>query len=112
MQIACLLVVLFAMLVMLGVPKDHQGPHRAHRNGGSQKSHWCRRLPNNFGPLEQNHPALGHSHNKPHKCKSVSHSKYKKVLCYITVIEKKIMTHQLFDGMKSSSGFLQWLLKH
>lgn len=83
MQIVCLLVVLFAMLVMLGVPKDHQGPHgAAHRLTGSQKSQWCKRLPNNF---HQNHQTLRHYHNKPHKCNQVFHSEYK---YYITVIQK------------------------
>lgn len=86
MQIVCLLVVLIAMLVMLGVPEDHQGPHGAHRLAGLQTSHWCKRLPNHFG-RHQNHQTLRHSHNKPHKCNQFFHSEYqKKVLCYITVI--------------------------
>ncbi|XP_019117395.1 roundabout homolog 1 isoform X8 [Larimichthys crocea] len=63
MHIMCLLVVLFAMLVMLGVPKDHKGPHGVRR----QKSNLCKRVPNNFG-LHQNHQTLRHSQNKPHKC--------------------------------------------
>ncbi|XP_074496613.1 roundabout homolog 1 isoform X9 [Sebastes fasciatus] len=70
MQIVCLLVVLFSMLVMLGVPKDHKGPHGGRRLAGLQKSHWCKRLPNNFG-LHQNHQTLRHSHVKPHKCNQV-----------------------------------------
>ena len=75
MQIVCLLVVLFAMLVMLGVPKDHKGPHGgAHRLAGSQKSQWCKRLPNNF------HQTQRQSYNKPHKCKQVIHSEYN---CYM-----------------------------
>ncbi|GLD53456.1 roundabout homolog 1-like isoform X5 [Lates japonicus] len=73
MQIVSLLVVLFAMLVMLGVPKDHKGPHGAHRNTGLQKSHWCKRPPNNFGP-RQNHQTVRHSHSKPHKCNQALHS--------------------------------------
>nr|XP_033486978.1 roundabout homolog 1 isoform X5 [Epinephelus lanceolatus] len=60
------------MLVMLGVPKDHKGPLGTHRHAGIQKSHWCKRLPNNFG-LHQNHQTSRHSHNKPHKCKQVFH---------------------------------------
>ncbi|XP_054868139.1 roundabout homolog 1 isoform X8 [Amphiprion ocellaris] len=68
MQIVCLLVVLFSMLVMLGVPKDHKGPHVAHRLAGLQKSQWCKRLTNNLG-LQQNHQTLRHSH----KCSHVFH---------------------------------------
>ncbi|TNN73005.1 Roundabout 2 [Liparis tanakae] len=40
MQIVCLSVVLFAMLVMLGVPKELKGPYGAHRLAGLQKSRW------------------------------------------------------------------------
>ncbi|KAM7412829.1 hypothetical protein PAMA_020287 [Pampus argenteus] len=71
MQIVSLLVVLFAVLVMLGVPKDHKGPHRAHHHTGLHKSQWCKRLPNNFGL--QNHQTLRHPHNKPAKCNLVFH---------------------------------------
>lgn len=77
MQIVSLLVVLFANVVMLGVPKDHKGPHGAHRNTGLQKSHWCKWPLNNFGP-RQNHQTVRHSHSKPHKCNQALHSEYKK----------------------------------
>ena len=76
MQMVCLLVVLFAVVVMLGVPGDQKGPHRAHRLAGSQRSHWCKKLPHS---LHQNHHTVGHSH----KCSQLFHSKY------ITVIRKK-----------------------
>lgn len=73
----CLLVVLFAMLVMLGVPKDHKGRHGDHRLVGLQKSLWCKRPPKNVGP-DQIYQTLRRSHHKSNKCTHNLHSKYKK----------------------------------
>lgn len=72
MQIVGLLVMVFAMLVMLGVPKDHKGPHATHRLSGLQKSHWCKQMPNN-PELHRKHQTL----RRFHKCSQIFHSKYK-----------------------------------
>ncbi|KAM4589556.1 roundabout homolog 1 isoform 1-T1 [Fundulus diaphanus] len=65
MQVVCLLMVLFAVLVMLGVPKDHKGSHRHHGLTGSErKSQWCKWMHNQ---LHQNHQTL----RPTHKCSQV-----------------------------------------
>lgn len=73
MQVVCLLVVLFAMLVMLGVPKDHKGPHGDRQPVGVQKPHWCKQLPRTSP--HQDRQTLRHTHHRLNKCKPVFHSK-------------------------------------
>lgn len=95
----CFLVLLFAMMVLLGVPKNHRGPHGAQLISGLQKPHLCKQLPNNFGP-KRSHQTLRHSHNKPHKSNPAFHREYKKCCNG----QKVIMSHQILYCIK------RWLL--
>lgn len=74
MRMMCLLVVLLAMLVMLGLPKAHNGPHRAHRFAGSHKSSLCKQLPNNF-EVHQKYKTSRKSHSKGAECDQLLYSK-------------------------------------
>ncbi|XP_017163590.1 roundabout homolog 1 [Poecilia reticulata] len=64
MQVVCFLVVVFAGLVMLGVPKHHKGFRRHPSLTGLLKSQWCKRL---RSQLHQSHQTLRRSH----KCSQV-----------------------------------------
>lgn len=76
MRVMCLLVVLFAMLLMLGVPKDLHGPHRDSHSVGLQRTHWCER-PTKSSGFRQSLQTWRHSHRRRDKCAHVFQSEYR-----------------------------------
>lgn len=76
MRVICLLVVLFAMLLMLGVPKDLHGPHSDGHSVGLQRTHWCERSAASSGFRQSLH-TWRHSHRRRDKCAHVLQSEYR-----------------------------------
>lgn len=81
MRVMCLPVALFAMLLMLGVPKDlhgprGRGPHGHGRSVGPQKAQWCERQAKSSG-LRQSLQTWRHSHRRRDECTAASHSEYR-----------------------------------
>lgn len=76
MRVTCLLVLLFSMLLMLGVPKVLHGPHSDGRSVGLQRTHWCER-PAKSSEFRQSLQTWKRSHRRRDKCAHTFQSEYR-----------------------------------